>query len=55
MKIEDKQIKPPFDNCTLYKTLDNGKTKIWVSHNHKIDYDSLYKVMAELNEKLAGA
>jgi biopolymer transport protein ExbD len=55
IKKEEKKLESPCENCTLYKTFDNGKTRVWISHDDKIDYESLYKVMAELNEKLAGA
>ena len=59
MKSEAQTIKTvplaPFENSSLLETLDDGRIELWVSNDKKINYDSLYATMIEVNKKIARA
>ncbi len=49
-----KDYQAPFNDSTLFAVLDDGKIEVWVSNHKKINYNSLYKTMIELNKKMLG-
>ena len=43
------------EDYTLYNTLEDGKIRIWVSKTKTVDYESLYRMMIQLNKLIAEA
>jgi hypothetical protein len=41
--------KPPFEDCTLFRTTDNGQTRIWISKESATDLATFKEIMKQLD------
>jgi hypothetical protein len=41
--------KPPFEDCTLFRTSDNGQTRIWISKESATDLATFKEIMKQLD------
>ena len=41
--------KQPFEDCTLFRTTDNGQTRIWISKESATDLATFKEIMKQLD------